>query len=305
VLAVLIAVALCGNSMGGELAPIVRIIPERTIDAWTSSAILVREPRALIWAPTSPGQPTAGSQPWHFAIAAFDPPGKLLVLANKALLGRAAPHHFPKVSVELGQLARLVDLELEGLPILYGLPCLYDGEVSGPEPHEGLSAHALLRLKTQFDRWLRIVRPLELLAVRPVMKAVAASRHRMTLSTLSLVGFPPLRELLSSIGTAPWGKYLPGNPESRTWPLLPLLRPDAVVKDAVRQAASMGEATASEMDRRLNTIFEQTRVRPRRDESWAPPRVDMHLARTIWIVLPAPQRPPEGQAIPVGALVSG
>jgi hypothetical protein len=282
------------------MAQIVRIIPERTIDAWTSSAILDREPRALVWAPTPPGHVVAGSQPWHFPIGAFDPPGKLLVLTNKALIGRVAPCHFPKISVELDQLARLVDLELDGLPILYGLPCLYDRDVPDPLPHQDFGAHALLRLRPHFDRWQRIVRPLELFSLRPVLKAVVANRRTMTLNTLSLVGFPSLRALLSNTGGAPWGKNLPADPNSRGKPLLPPFKPDSIVKHAVRLAACMGQATPSEMERRLRQIYSQPDIQARMaDRQPESAHVDVHLNRTIWLMLPALQRDRDSREAPV------
>jgi hypothetical protein len=160
----------------------------------------------------------------------------------------------------------------------------------------------LLRLEPQFDRWQRIVRPLELLALRPVMKAVVAHQQRMTLNTLSLVRFPPLRALLSSTGIAPWGKELPCDPESRTRPLLPPFKPDAVVREATREAATMGEATPSDMRRRLGEIYARPDVCARiADSAEGSSRVDMHLARTIWMVVPALRREPDPQPMPLVA----
>jgi hypothetical protein len=273
------------------MVPVVRIIPERTIDAWTSSAVLGREPRALVWAPTHPAQAGAGSQPWHFPIASFDPPGKLLVLQNKALIAQATPHCFPKVSVELAQLARLVDLEVDGLPIFYGLPGLCDVDIPSPLPQDDLGAHALLRLRPHFDRWQRLVRPLELFALRPVMKAVAANRRMTSLHTLALVGFPPLRAFLSDTQAGPWGRNLPTDSDSRAAWLLPPFKPDPIVREAVRRAARMGQASASVLKRRLLDIYALPDVRARlADLHTEPARVDMHLNRTIWLVLPALQR---------------
>ena len=190
------------------MMPAVRIIPERTIDAWTSSAVLDREPRALVWAPTPPAQARSGCQPWHFPIGAFDLPGKLLVLQNKALIARPDPHCFPKVSVDLAQLARLVDLEVDGLPVFYGLPGLCDVDLPSSLSQEDLSARALLRLHPGFDRWQRLVRPLELLALTPVMKAIVANRRVMTLNTLGSGPLPasegiPLGYAGRSLGQRP------------------------------------------------------------------------------------------------------
>ena len=114
-----------------------------------------------------------------------------------------------------------------------------------------------------------------LVTLRPVMKAIAANQQRMTLNTLSLVGFPPLRALLSSTGMAPWGQELPSDPESRTRPLLPPFKPDCIVKEAIQKAASMGEVTPSEMRRRLSvrstpglTSETGSRTRPGEPTGW-------------------------------------
>jgi hypothetical protein len=276
------------------VTPAVRIIPERTIDAWTSSAILAREPHALVWAPTPPAPAAQGTQPWHFPIGAFDPPSKLLVLENKALIGRLGAHHLPKVCLELDQLARLIDLEVDGLPILYGLPGLCDMDLPSLIPREELGGRAALRFRPHFDRWQRLVRPLELLALRPVMKAMAANRHRMTLNTLALVGFPPLRAFLSDTQQGSWGRNLLTDPQDRADPLLPPFKPDPIVNYAVRRAACMGHECPAILKRRLIDIYAQPDVRARiEDRNGEPVRVDAHLSRTIWMVLPTVHKNPD------------
>lgn len=271
--------------------PVVRIIPERTIDAWTCSAILDREPRALVWAPTPQPQGRARRQPWHFPIASFDPPGKLLVLQNKALIARSNPHCFPKVSVDLAQLARLVDLEVAGLPVFYGLPGLWGEDLLSPFVQEDLSVPALLKLRPSFDRWQRLVRPLELCSLRPVMKAIVGDRRGVTLNTLSLVGFPPLRAFLSDTREGPWGRDLPTDPDDRTRSFLSELRPDCVVRDAVRRAASMGQAGPTVLRQRLLDFYDQPKGRAETADPRAEPiSVDVQLSRTIWLLLPTLER---------------
>lgn len=274
--------------------PVVRIIPERTVDAWTSSAIVRRAPGALIWAPTPPAQAAAGTQPWDFAIEAFGPPGKLLVLENKALIGQPTPNYVPKVRLEIDQLARLIDLEAVGLPIFYGLPGLIEADLPRPMPPENFAARAMLRLRPRFDRWQRMVRPAELFGLRQVTQAIVAHRRTTTLHTSALFHFPSLRQLLADALACQQGKNLPEDPEGRRRPILPPFKPDSIVKDAVRRLAGMGEASPSEVIRRLHEIYSQPDVRARiADLQAEPARVEVHLNRTIWLVLPLPQRTPE------------
>ncbi|MGH2556489.1 MAG: hypothetical protein ACRDHO_12325 [Actinomycetota bacterium] len=226
-------------------------------------------------------------------------------MQNKALIARAAPHCFPKVTIELAQLARLVDLEADGLPIFYGLPGLCDVDLPSHLPGEDLGARALLRLRPHFDRWQRLVRPLELFALRPVMKAIVANRRMMTLDTLALFRFPPLRAFLSDTRAGPWGRELPTDADGRARPLLPPFKPDRIVRDAVRQAACMGQASPSILKQRLIDIYSQPDLCSRTaDVRTEPVRVDLHLNRTVWLVLPALELDQNGQKDSIKELAS-
>lgn len=269
---------------------LIRIIPERTIDAWTSSAILDREPRALVWAPTPPRRARNGHRPWHPPFGPVDHPGKLLAIQNKALIARMNSISFPKVSIDLGQLARLVDLETQGVPIFYGLPCLWGVHLSDLLLNEDLRAHDLSSLRQRFVRWQRVVRPLEVLAMGPVLKAVAASRRVMTLDTLALVDFSSLRAFLSDTLADPWGLDLPTDQDFRARPLVAVFKPEPIVTEAVRRVACMGPASPSGLRQRLLDLYAEPHARALLEDLGADPtRADLHLGRIMWLVLPTPQ----------------
>jgi hypothetical protein len=134
-----------------------RLIPERTIDGWMTSALVAADAAASVWLPTPRRQ--ANGQPWDMEVGAFDPPAKLLVYENKALAAG------PAVFISLDQLLAYLDLWRHHHYFFYALPALSHVEVEKASAG-GPSWEARLRREpTPFGVWMRVLTPLDVLWV--------------------------------------------------------------------------------------------------------------------------------------------
>jgi hypothetical protein len=269
---------------------IVRLIPERTIDAWTSSAVTDWNPHALIWAPAPPAQAAGRDQPWDFAVEDFAPPAKLLVLENKCLLGFEQVPHNPRVRLELEQFIRLLSLDALGLPVFYCLPGLGEADLPVPMPPETYANRAGLRLAPQFAVWHRALRPLELVLLPRVQTALLGGWRSVTLRTNALSGGRSLGDLLRTISACQAGQSLSKGDGGEIRPILPPLLPKRDIDYALRRtAATLSGATArlgaEEVSSILLSYLEPGRTREVRSKR-ARNEATSHLGRTIWVVAP-------------------
>jgi hypothetical protein len=192
-------------------------VPERTIDAWTSSVITSRESRALLWAPTPPAQAPGGGQPWD--IAAELTPAKLLVIENKSLINSSTVGIATRIQIDMQQLLRFLSLGvLDGLPVFYGLPGPQPHNLPFPVPPEIFVQREAWRLNPPFQTWERMVRPTELLMFAPVLAAFQATQSTATINTAFFHPFRSLLDLLEAVLACTEGARLPPVPEKQRRP---------------------------------------------------------------------------------------
>jgi len=99
-----------------------RSLPERTVDAWVSTAICSRFPHARIWGPTQNIEETN----WDYGLSLGD--GKLLIFEDKGTTGVARKQKQPlethRINIDIDQLSWYCN-EVEpttGVPVYYVLP---------------------------------------------------------------------------------------------------------------------------------------------------------------------------------------
>jgi hypothetical protein len=268
-----------------------RLIPERTIDAWTSVAINEVDPDALIWAPTPNAQ--ASNQPWDLAVQAFGSPTKLLAFENKALETRLLQTGWrPSVLIRWDQLLALLELHyLRALPVFYGLPGLKEPAVQTLPPDD-FAARAEARYKPlPFAEWQRVLTPGDVLAVLPararrslvknIQAAITAGdpvvKGGGRIPTDLLDGFPTLAEHLDAARDCLTGRLI--NPTD-TGPVLGATMTDAdrvsslgpIVARLALGRELVGEAVAGAISQAAGSVLPPDRRR----------RVGRHLMRTVW-----------------------
>jgi hypothetical protein len=216
----------------------VAVIPERTIDAWTSAEILSFDPFARVWAPTPRSQ--ANREIWDYAVSAGRENEKLFVLENKGLF-QDNPSSATHVTIDLVQLARLATLAVANrLPAFYGLPAITDLDARSSPP-EGVVGRATLRTSPRtFGEWHR-VGPAEDLVVQPRVWAAFGRRRRSCRMHVS--DFPPFdgfRRFLARTVTCDHGWNLSTKAYS---PPPPSALTSAASEDAWRRVVSLAERT--------------------------------------------------------------
>jgi hypothetical protein len=269
---------------------IATLIPERTIDAWTSSAITARQPRALIWAPTPPAQAPTGNQPWDFAVGT---PHKLLVIENKALVDTGAQAVATRVQLGMDQLDRLFALEvLNGLPVFYGLPGLLAKQLPRPIPPEPFVERAGWRLSPPFADWQRMVRPTELLSIPQVFAAWAPRHGSVTIDNALVTPFRTLSTLLDDALGCKEGVRLPNDPRS-AWSL-GSPPGDRLLGRAIDTLLREGISPSADLSGRLREVLARPDFAEATEQQAAEQSVNLHLGRAMWFALPtAPNEPKE------------
>lgn len=260
----------------------IRVIPERTVDAWFSWEVLRSIPRALVWAPAPPAQATHAAQPWDFAVGDIDEPRKLFVVETKALIGYEDSPYLPKVSLRLPQLSVLAKIAAANdLPVFYGLPLLAPAEIATPLLPESPPQRAVLRLEPPFAEWLRMFTPFELMAHPAVAAAIADStRSSVSVSTTELVGGDSLGAFLAKVKRCEVGRRYG---EQDTRPIMRVVPSESDARSAARAAVKGSLSSHAIQERLATTTSEVSDMQRSSSESlWK----ENHLARTIWTWAP-------------------
>lgn len=273
----------------------VRLIPERTIDAWTSIAVNDEDPDALIWAPTPNAQ--ARNQPWDLAVEGFGPPKKVVAYENKALEGSRLQNNTWRSSVLIrwDQLLALVEFHyLRDLPVYYGLPGL-QAHVVQALPPENFAERGELRFKPQaFADWQRVLTPGEVLAVLPRRARISLAKNLKTaiaaeadmvkgagsIPTNAIAGYPSLAEHLDMARQCHVGRRV-DPPDSGPFFGTAMTDKDRVaslgpiVAGILERSQLVAEEVGAEISRSLDSLRPPSRS----------PRVGRHLMRTVWAAL--------------------
>lgn len=185
------------------------LIPERTIDAWLAMSVAAFDPFARVWAPSPRRQ--ARGHPWDWAIEATGAADKLIVLETKGLFDYRSTVHIPHVHVDLDQLAFLAACEVvASVPAFVGLPLLDIAELKAVKASDFLGL-AALRLRPQFQSWLRVVSATSLAAYPPIASCIARGQRSHELATdglRALVDWPDLIDFLASVRRCEAGRSL-------------------------------------------------------------------------------------------------
>lgn len=260
----------------------IRVIPERTVDAWLSWEVLRSIPRALLWAPTPPAQAANAPQPWDFGVAGIDEPRKLFVVETKALIGYEDSPYLPKVSLRLPQLSVLATIAAANdPPVFYGLPLLDAAELPTPLLPESPPQRAILRLEPPFAEWLRMFTPFELMAHPEVAAAIADSaRSSVSLLTSDLAGGDSLGDFLAKVKRCEIGRRYE---VQDTGPIMRVVPSESRARSAAREAVKGSLSSHAIQDRLATITYEVSDMQPSASESlWK----ENHLARTIWTWAP-------------------
>lgn len=257
----------------------VRVIPERTVDAWFSWQVIRAIPQALLWAPTPPAQ--AAAQPWDFVVGGFDEPHKLFVVETKALIGYEDAPLLPKVSLRLPQLLMLASLAAANdFPVFYGLPLLPASELPTPLLPEFPPERAILRLEPPFAEWLRMFTPFELMAQPAIATALAdPTRSSVSVSTTEFIGGESLDAFLAKVKRCEIGRRYEGPGTRRILPVIP-----SELDARLAAGEAVAQSHVSELIRtRLAAAYEMSDTQSSASEwGWK----ENHLARTTWTWVP-------------------
>ena len=171
------------------------VIPERTIDAWTSSEATAFDAFARVWAPD---QATQGrSEPWDFAIAPTRSSEKIFMLENKGLYSRSG---YTFVRIDVRQLLILIWLhQAFGLPTFVGLPHLSASEALALADSPPLHRAMLRLFPRPFGDWHEVFSPIRLARIPRVEMAIRESRRSVAVSVDLLPRGRPLRQFLRDV----------------------------------------------------------------------------------------------------------
>lgn len=131
---------------------VARSLPERTVDAWVTLAIVPEFPRAQIWTPTQVPKDTN----WDFGIHLES--GNIFILEDKATSPTKNAH---TIEIDLHQLDHYcwIDDGTRGIPVYYVLSKLsWKGEPAGRKDIPDQVTYRLRSPSGPFDQWTYVIR---------------------------------------------------------------------------------------------------------------------------------------------------
>lgn len=264
----------------------IRILPERTIDAWFAARVLAGMPRALLWAPSPPAQSLTGPQPWDFATTPSESELKVFVVETKALLGNEDSPYRPRIQLRVPQLCVLAAIASSSdIPIFYALPSLREESLPVPLYPELPPLRAALRISPPFGNWLGMFSPFMLLGTPRVRDAVIKRRTTVTVNTPDLSSGMTLNSFLTQVRGCKIGKtYDTADSEG---PMISYFPTDDEALNNVGNALEDSTDISGLKERLRSYAGEQTSDLHDRDRAWK----QNHLARTTWIWVPISPRP--------------
>jgi len=184
-----------------------RSLPERTVDAWVSSAVCATFPRARIWGPTQNIEETN----WDYGLSLGD--GKLLILEDKGTTGvlrkRKKPLDTHRIDIDINQLAWYCD-QVEpttGVPVYYVLP--QPPWFGGSTGSEVVPDQAICRVDSAagpFAEWAFISRSSDL-------RTELGSRRSIYTDQLPFPGASTVAEFFRRVQQCEIGKRISGSGE--------------------------------------------------------------------------------------------
>lgn len=261
----------------------VRILPERTVDAWFAWKVIAEFPDVLLWAPSPPAQAAEATQPWDFAAGGLASVNKLFIVETKALIGYEESPYHPKVPIDLAQLCVLALLEHDNqIPIFYAIPGITEAALPVPLPLESPPERASLRMSPRFGSWLMMLRPGEVLAHPSVADALLdPGRTGASIATATISPRFQLETFIDAVKRCDIGKVLePG----MKGPLTPNRRSESESIYIVREALQSNREP-SFIDETLHR-FAPSLDRASDAKHGSVPWKRNHLSRTHWVWTP-------------------
>jgi hypothetical protein len=205
-----------------------RSLPERTVDAWVSSAVCATFPHARIWGPTQNIEETN----WDYGLSLGD--GKLFILEDKGTSAvhrrRKKPLDTHRIDIDLRQLAWYCD-QVEpatGVPVYYVLPRPpWIGGATGSEVAPDQSICRVDSVAGPFDSWAFIGRSGD-------VRTELGGRRSIDTDQLPFAGTWTLAEFFRRVQECEIGRRISGPGE-----------PSFLVAKAPEQAGRQPETTAA------------------------------------------------------------
>ncbi len=208
-----------------------RSLPERTVDAWVSSAICATFPHARIWGPTQNIVETN----WDYGLSLGD--GKLLILEDKGTTAvsrkRKKPLDTHRIDIHIGQLSWYCD-EVEPVtevPVYYVLP--QPPWFGDPTGSRVVPEQAICRVESaagSFSEWVFVSRSGDL-------RAELGSQRSIYTDQLPFTGATTLAEFFRRAQQCEIGKRISGSGE-----------PSSLIAKASAQSGREPETAAYETD---------------------------------------------------------
>lgn len=171
-----------------------RSLPERTVDAWVTSAIVARVPQARIWAPTQVPEDSN----WDFGIGLGE--GITFILEDKGTTPTKHSHVIEIDRDQLNKYCRITESDT-GIPVYYVLPKPpWHGEPSGRKEIPDQAVCRLEPVEGGFEQWAFVIRCTDL------RKALEGAR-RLSTSKLPLSNSWHLAEFLREAQRGGIGKH--------------------------------------------------------------------------------------------------